>query len=91
VSFNNRQTRFRAWETTATGTGILAASEWIEAQFKVYSAACGGCLEVKVDDFIEQPPSGAAAARSRITKPTRLRSVPILKGTDPTAAKRMYL
>jgi len=92
VSFKNRSTVSSVETDLPPGTGIIAASEWIEAQFKAYSAACGGCLEVKVDDFIEQPPTGAAAARSRITKPTRLRNVyAILKGTDPTAAKRIYL
>ena len=92
VSFHNRSTISSVETDLPPGTGILAASDWVEAQFKAYSAACGGCLEVKVDDFIEQPPTGAAAARARITKPTRLRNVyAILKGTDPTAAKRIYL
>jgi len=92
VSFNNRSTISSTETDLPPGTGILAASDWIEAQFKAYSAACGGCLEVKVDDFVEQPPTGAAAARARIVKPTRLRNVyAILRGTDPVAAKRMYL
>jgi hypothetical protein len=92
VSFNNRSTISSVETDLPPGTGVIAASEWIEAQFKAYSAACGGCLEVKVDDFVEQPPTGAAAARSRIVKPTRLRNVyAILRGTDPVAAKRMYL
>jgi hypothetical protein len=92
VSFKNRSTLSSSETDLPPGTGVIAASEWIEAQFKAYSAACGGCLEVKVDDFVEQPPSGAAAARSRIVKPTRLRNVyAILRGSDPTAAKRMYL
>jgi hypothetical protein len=92
VSFNNRSTISSTETDLPPGTGVIAASEWIEAQFKAYSAACGGCLEVKVDDFVEQPPAGAAAARSRIPKPTRLRNVyAILRGSDPAAAKRMYL
>jgi len=92
VSFNNRSTISSTETDLPPGTGVIAASEWIEAQFKAYSAACGGCLEVKVDDFVEQPPTGAAAARARIVKPTRLRNVyAILRGTDPVAAKRMYL
>jgi hypothetical protein len=92
VSFHNRSTISSTETDLPAGTGIIAASEWIEAQFKVYSAACGGCLEVKVDDFVEQPPTGAAAARSRITKPTRLRNIyAILRGSDPAASKRMYL
>jgi len=92
VSFHNRSTVSSVETNLPPGTGVIAASEWIEAQFKAYSAACGGCLEVKVDDFIEQPPTGAAAARARIVKPTRIRNVyAILRGSDPAAAKRMYL
>jgi len=92
VSFHNRSTLSSTETDLSPRTGILAASDWIEAQFKAYSAACGGCLEVKVDDFVEQPPTGTGAARARITKPTRLRNVyAILKGTDPAAVKRMYL
>src|ERR1700729_2159495 len=55
VSFNNRSTISSVETDLPPGTGVIAASEWIEAQFKAYSAACGGCLEVKVDDFVEQP------------------------------------
>jgi len=92
VSFHNRSTISSVETDLPPGTGVIAASEWIESQFKAYSTACGGCLEVKVDDFVEQPPTGAAAARSRIVKPTRLRNVyAVLRGSDPAAAKRMYL
>lgn len=92
VKFNNRSTISSVETDLLPGTGVLAASEWIEQRFQEYSKACGGCLEVKVDDFVEQPPTGAAAARSRIVKPTRIRNVyAILKGSDPVASKRMYL
>jgi hypothetical protein len=90
IAFNNRSTISSVTKDLAPNTGILAASEWIEQQFNAISDGCGHCLEVKVDDFIEQPPKGGRAAR--IVEPTRLRNVyAILHGTDPTAAKRMYL
>jgi hypothetical protein len=92
VKFNNRTTISSVDTDLPPGTGVLAASDWIEQKFQEYSQACGGCLEVKVDDFVEQPPTGAAAARSRIVKPTRIRNVyAVLRGSDPVSAKRMYL
>ena len=92
VKFNNRSTVSSVETDLPPGTGVLAASDWIKEQFESYSKACGGCLEVKVDSFIEQPPTGAAAARARIVKPTPIRNVyAILRGTDPIQSKRMYL
>ncbi len=92
VAFRNRSTISSLETDLPPGTGILAASDWIKAQFESYSKACGGCLEVKVDSFIEPPAAGLAAYRSRIVKPTPIRNVyAILRGTDPTEAKRMYL
>ena len=89
VSFNNRSTISSTETDLAPGTGVLAAADWIKAQFESYSQACGGCLEVKVDAFTEPP---SRLARPRIVKPTPIRNVyAILRGTDPTAAKRMYL
>ncbi len=92
VKFNNRSTISSTETDLRSGTGVLAASDWIKEQFESYSKACGNCLEVKIDAFIEQPPTGAAAAHARIVKPTPIRNVyAILRGTDPTQAKRMYL
>ena len=92
VNFVNRSTVSSTETDLPAGTGVLAASDWIKEQFESYSKACGNCLEVKVDDFVEQPPTGAAAARSRITKPTPIRNVyAILRGGDPAQSKRMYL
>ncbi|SEF74429.1 Peptidase family M28 [Bryocella elongata] len=89
IAFNNRSTISSVTKDLPPNTGIIAASEWIEAQFHAISEGCDHCLEVKVDDFIEPAGKGRAA---RIVEPTRLRNVyAILKGTDPTAAKRMYL
>ncbi|HJX85097.1 MAG TPA: M28 family peptidase, partial [Candidatus Angelobacter sp.] len=68
--------------------GAIAARTWIKSEFERYSAACGGCLEVKTDTFTEQP----TGARSRIPVPTELQNVyAILHGTDPEQTKRIYL
>ena len=92
VAFKNRSTVSSVETDLPPGTGVLAAADWIKAQFESYSKACGNCLEVKVDAFVEQPPTGPGAARSRIVKPTPIRNVyAILRGADPAEAKRMYL
>jgi hypothetical protein len=89
VSFKNRSTLSSMDTDLPPGTGINAAADWIESEFKRYSDACGGCLVVKRDEFIEPPATGPAA---RITKPTKLTNVyAILRGTDPAQANRMVL
>ena len=90
VAFKNRSTLSSAETDLPAGTGIVAAADWIQKQFEDYSAACGGCLEVKVDAFTQQPENGQYG--SRLKGPTPLRNVyAILRGSDPGAAKRMYL
>ncbi len=89
VGFQTRSTLSSMDTDLAPGTGILPAADWIEAQFKEISAACGNCLEVKRDDFIEP---ASDAPYSRITKPTRLVNVyAVLRGTDPAQADRRVL
>jgi hypothetical protein len=89
VAFNNRNTTSSATKDLPPNTGVLAASHWIEHQFQLISNACNHCLEVKVDDFVEPAETGPSA---RIKQPTRIRNVyAILRGSDPTAARRMYL
>jgi hypothetical protein len=89
VTFKNRSTLSSMDTDLPPGTGINAAADWIESEFKRYSEACGGCLEVKRDEFIEPPGTGPAA---RITKPTKLTNVyAILRGTDPAQANRLVL
>ncbi len=69
----------------ASGRGIGAAREWIKSELEHYSQACGGCLEVKTDSFI-QPPA------TRVPQPTELVNVyAVLRGADPAAARRIYL
>jgi len=91
VAFHTRSTLssmeqdLPAGQGLAAGKGINAAADWIESEFKRYSAECGGCLEVARDVFTEAP-------QNRIPKPTTLTNVyAILRGSDPTQAKRMYL
>jgi Zn-dependent M28 family amino/carboxypeptidase len=89
VSFNNRSTLSSMDTDLAPNTGVSAAADWIESEFKRYSAACNNCLEVKRDDFIEP---ASTAPNARITKPTKITNVyAILRGTDPAQAARMVL
>ena len=89
VSFHNRSTLSSMDTDLPPGTGITAAADWLFAEYTKISAACGGCLEVKRDDFIE-PASHAPG--SRITRDTRLQNIyAVLKGTDPAQASRRIL
>jgi hypothetical protein len=92
VEFNNRSTISSTETDLKPGTGVLAAADWIKAQFESYSKDCGGCLEVSFDGSIEQPQAGLNNSRPRIIKPTPLHNViAIMKGSDPVASKRIYL
>ena len=87
VTFNNRSTLSSMATDLPPGTGINPAADWIASEFERYSAACGGCLEVKRDDFVEP-----GTPNSRIVKDTRLQNIyAVLKGTDPTQATRRVL
>jgi hypothetical protein len=83
VSFGTRSTLSSMDTDLPPGQGILAAADWVESQYRAISSACGGCLEVKRDDFVEQPaPPGGRP--SRFARPTRLVNVyAILHGTSP--------
>ena len=86
VSFYNRSTLSASdAAAVATGHGIGAAREWIRQQFESYSRACNGCLQVKVQDYVQEP-------GDRVAKPTTIANVyAILPGADPENAKRIYL
>jgi len=89
VSFKNRSTLSSMETDLKPGTGANAAADWIASEFERYSAACGGCLEVKRDVYTEP---GSSAANSRIRQPTKLTNVyAVLKGTDPAQAARRVL
>ena len=85
VNFHNRSTLSSNDKDLPAGQGVLAAADWIEAQFRADSAACGGCLEVKRDTFVQAP-------GSRIAQPTALNNIyAVLRGSDPAQAGRIYL
>jgi hypothetical protein len=86
VSFGTRSTlSAQDPASLAAGRGIGAARQWIKAEFERYSKDCGGCLEVKSDNFTEEP-------ADRIPKPTEITNVyAVLKGTDVENAKRIVL
>jgi hypothetical protein len=79
VSFGTRSTLSSMDTELPQGQGILAAADWITSEFEAISKECGGCLEVKRDEFV-QPAS--KDPRERISKPTKLVNVyAILRGT----------
>ena len=80
VSFGTRSTLSSVSTDLPPGQGILPAADWIEGEFRAISAGCGGCLEVKRDDYTEPADTGP---RSRIRQPTRLVNVyAVLHGTS---------
>jgi hypothetical protein len=84
VSFGNRST-LSSDVPADSGKGIAAAREWIKSEFERYSKECGGCLEVKTDDFTEGPVD-------RIPRPTQITNVyAVMKGSDPGNADRVVL
>src|SRR5258708_34402289 len=53
VSFSTRSTlSVNNPDAATSGKGAVAARNWIKLEFERYSAACGGCLEVKTDTSI---------------------------------------
>jgi hypothetical protein len=84
VSFKTRNTLSSMSTDLPPGEGINAAADWIESEFKTISAACGGCLQVKRDEFTEP---GSDAPNSRIKKPTKLVNIyAIQAGTSENRA-----
>src|SRR5271165_3002609 len=84
VSFGTRQT-LSSDMPASSGKGASAAAAWIQGEFERYSKECGGCLEVKTDEFTQEP-------GPRIPKPTKITNVyAVLRGTDPANAGRIVL
>jgi hypothetical protein len=86
ASFGTRHTLSAADpQAVASGRGIGAARQWIKQEFERYSAACGGCLKVEFQSYIQDP-------AERVTRPTEIVNVvATLPGTDPENAGRVYL
>ncbi|HUI83824.1 MAG TPA: M28 family metallopeptidase [Candidatus Binatia bacterium] len=84
VSFYTRHTLSSSLPA-GSDRGINAAAEWIREQFQEYSSQCGDCLEVRTDEFIQQP-------GPRVPQPTKITNVyAILRGTDAANAGRIYV
>ncbi len=84
VTFGTRNTLSSTGTDLPAGQGILPAADWIESEFKRISTNCGGCLEVKRDDYTEP---ANTEPRSRIKQPTRLVNVyAVLHGTSTDKA-----
>jgi len=84
AGFSTRQTLSSSMPA-ASRKGIAAAAEWIKSQFQQYSSDCGNCLEVKTDEFIQQP-------GPRIPQPTKITNVyAVLRGTNAANAGRIYV
>src|SRR5208337_577121 len=81
VSFQTRHT-LSSDVPASSGKGVNAAAEWIRSEFESYSKACGGCLEVKTDEFTQEP-------GNRVPRPTKLTNVyAILRSSDASNASR---
>ncbi len=84
VAFDTRQT-LSSDVPASSGKGANAAAAWIQSEFERYSKDCGGCLEVKTDEFTQEP-------GPRIPKPTKITNVyAVLRGSGPADAGRMVL
>ena len=85
VGFGTRNTLSSMETDLPAGQGINAAADWISAQFERIAQQCGGCLEVHRDTFTEP-------AAGRIPQPTTITNIyAIVRGADPSQAKRMVL
>jgi hypothetical protein len=86
VSFGTRSTlSAQDGESILAQHGIGAAHEWLKSQFEAYSQECGGCLEVRTDDFVQE-------TGPRVPQPTPLTNVyAVLKGSDPDWTRRIVL
>ena len=86
VSFGTRSTlSAQDPDSIAAGHGIGAAREWLKSRFEAYSQECGGCLEVKTDDFVQE-------AGGRVPQPTPLTNIyAVLKGSDSDWTQRIVL
>lgn len=89
VDFHTRNTLSSMETNLPKGEGITAAAHWIYAQYRADSAACGGCLQVRRDTFVQ--PAGAGHYGT-LPRPVRITNIyAVLPGTDPAQANRVIL
>jgi hypothetical protein len=86
VSFGTRSTiSAQDPASIAAGHGIGAAREWLKGEFERYARACGGCLTVSVDEYLQAP-------AERVPHPTLISNVyAVLHGDQPTDAARFVV
>src|SRR6185312_6302140 len=85
VGFGTRSTLSSMRSDLPAGQGIAPAAQWIRKEFERYSAACGGCLQVRLDTFV-------AAPGERLPVATRITNVFAVRlGSDPAQAGRVLL
>lgn len=86
VSFGTRSTLSSMDTDLPAGHGLLPAAAWVESQFQAISATCGGCLEVKRDEFVEEP-AAEGKPKNRFARETKMVNVyAILHGTSTDKA-----
>jgi hypothetical protein len=84
VGFGTRHT-LSSDTPVSSGKGATAAAEWIRSEFERYAKECGGCLEVKTDEFTQEP-------GPRVAKPTKITNVyAVLRGSDPANVGRIFV
>jgi acetylornithine deacetylase/succinyl-diaminopimelate desuccinylase-like protein len=84
VSFGTRSTLSSMETSLPPGQGINAAADWVESEFQAISAACGGCLQVKRDSFVEP---ASTTVNGRFPRPTKLVNIyAIFAGTSENKA-----
>lgn len=80
------KTRHTLSDPQPNGDGIGGAGAWIRAEFERVSAACGGRLQVELDEF-QQPPQAP-----RIPRPVKITNiVATLPGSKPGSSGRIYV
>ncbi len=91
VGFGTRSTLSSMETNLPAGHGVLPAADWVESEYRAISATCGGCLEVKRDEFTEEPaPEGKP--KTRFVRSTKLVNVyAILHGSSPDKAAQWVL
>ena len=57
-------------DAATSDRGIVAARNWIKSEFERYAAACGGCLEVKTDTFVQPTGADHRPPRYRMSMPS---------------------
>ena len=85
VSFGTRSTLSSMDTDLPAGHGLLPAAAWVESQFRAISATCAGCLDVKRDEFVEQP-AAEGKPKNRYAHETKMVNVyAILRGASSNA------